>query len=168
MGADHLAAPRTSVVRILFKAIRNAINRIDKLKNRSLTVFPHGSYRNRVNVRQDSDVDVGVLCDESFFLSPPRGDHQRDFWLFCPSRTTATFSLRMNSRKPWLCILDMGLSVVGTKPSTCERTHTTWKLMLRRSLNIDTTSENGNYLCGMALSPDNGGHDPKLPRTHTR
>ncbi len=44
------------------KAIRNAIDKSDKLKDHSLKVFPHGSYRNRVNVRQDSDVDVGPCC----------------------------------------------------------------------------------------------------------
>jgi hypothetical protein len=35
-------------------------------------VFTHGSYRNRVNVRRDSDVDVGVLCDDVFLPTYPQ------------------------------------------------------------------------------------------------
>jgi len=33
----------------------------------------HGSYRNRVNVRQDSDVDIGVVCYDTFFPTYPEG-----------------------------------------------------------------------------------------------
>ena len=61
------------------KAVRNAIAKSDKLKDRSLKVFPHGSYHNSVNVRQDSDVDIGVLCDESFFYSLPEGTTDKTF-----------------------------------------------------------------------------------------
>ena len=38
-------------------AIRNAIRADSKLQQKNLTVFPQGSYRNRVNVRKDSDVE---------------------------------------------------------------------------------------------------------------
>lgn len=54
--------------------IHNAVKNSDALKNRSITVFTQGSYRNRVNIRQDSDVDVGVLCDDSFFYDLPTGE----------------------------------------------------------------------------------------------
>ena len=37
-------------------AIRNAVNGSSTLKQRKIMVFTQGSYRNRVNVRQDSDV----------------------------------------------------------------------------------------------------------------
>lgn len=59
------------------RAVRNAISASEALKGRSIRVFAQGSYRNRVNVRQDSDVDVAVLCTESFFwdgLSGPTID----------------------------------------------------------------------------------------------
>lgn len=48
--------------------IRQAILASDKLKNRNIRVITQGSYRNRVNVRKDSDVDVGVVCFDTFFL----------------------------------------------------------------------------------------------------
>ena len=44
------------------KAVRNAISASDKLKNRNIKVFTQGSYRNNTNVKQDSDVDIGILC----------------------------------------------------------------------------------------------------------
>jgi hypothetical protein len=53
------------------RQIRQAIQASDKLKNRNIKVFTQGSYRNRVNVRQDSDVDVGVLCFDTYFPEYP-------------------------------------------------------------------------------------------------
>lgn len=47
-------------------AIRNAIKASETLRDRSVSVFAHGSYRNNTNVRKDSDVDIGVLCDDVF------------------------------------------------------------------------------------------------------
>ena len=51
--------------------IKQAIRESEKLKNRNIRVFTQGSYRNRVNVRQDSDVDVGVLCFDTYFPEYP-------------------------------------------------------------------------------------------------
>ena len=53
------------------RQIRQAIQASDKLKNRNIKVFTQGSYRNRVNVRRDSDVDVGVLCFDTYFPEYP-------------------------------------------------------------------------------------------------
>lgn len=58
-------------------AVRNAINASAKLKARDVKVFTQGSYRNRTNVRRESDVDVGVVCYDSFFSHYPAGvDHK--------------------------------------------------------------------------------------------
>ena len=63
--------------------IRNAIGRHNvlgaTLRSRSIRVFVQGSYRNRVNVRADSDVDVGVLYADSFFGMYPEGC-DRESW----------------------------------------------------------------------------------------
>jgi len=53
------------------RQIRQAIQASDKLKDRNIKVFTQGSYRNRVNVRRDSDVDVGVLCFDTYFPEYP-------------------------------------------------------------------------------------------------
>jgi hypothetical protein len=54
-------------------AVRNAVQQSEKLRNRKVGIFTHGSYRNNVNVRQDSDVDIAVLCLDSFHAQYPEG-----------------------------------------------------------------------------------------------
>jgi len=55
-------------------AIRNAIKASDKLRARGVSIFAQGSYRNNTNVRKDSDVDIGILCTDTFFYDPlPEG-----------------------------------------------------------------------------------------------
>ena len=55
------------------RAIKEAVSNSPVLSRRQIKTFPQGSYRNRVNVRQDSDVDVGVLCFDVFLADYPRG-----------------------------------------------------------------------------------------------
>lgn len=49
------------------RAVRKAIDANVKLSAKSIKVFAQGSYANRTNVRQDSDVDLCVLCTDVFF-----------------------------------------------------------------------------------------------------
>ncbi len=53
------------------RGIREAIQSSHKLQNRNIQVFTQGSYRNRVNVRASSDVDIGILCRDVFFDEYP-------------------------------------------------------------------------------------------------
>lgn len=55
------------------RAVREAISRSDKLNARNVRVFAQGSYRNRVNVRADSDVDIAVVCGDVFYWDEPKG-----------------------------------------------------------------------------------------------
>lgn len=49
------------------RMIREAIRGSEKLKSRNVQIFVQGSYRNNVNVRQDSDIDIGVVCSDTFY-----------------------------------------------------------------------------------------------------
>jgi hypothetical protein len=49
------------------RMVNEAIKAHPKLKNRKIKVFLQGSYHNRTNIRQESDVDVCVLCKDAFF-----------------------------------------------------------------------------------------------------
>jgi predicted nucleotidyltransferase len=49
------------------RAIRKAINASGKLSSKDIEVFAQGSYANRTNVSQDSDVDICILCKNTFF-----------------------------------------------------------------------------------------------------
>ena len=53
------------------RQIYQAISNCKQLQHRDIRVFTQGSYRNRVNVRRDSDVDIGVLCFDSYFSTFP-------------------------------------------------------------------------------------------------
>ena len=62
------------------RGIRTAVNGCSNLNQRRIKVFTQGSYRNRVNVRQDSDVDLGVmLYYDSFLDEYPEGKTRADF-----------------------------------------------------------------------------------------
>ena len=48
------------------RQVRNAINKSEVLKDKELKIIVQGSYRNNVNVKKDSDVDLGILLTEVF------------------------------------------------------------------------------------------------------
>jgi hypothetical protein len=48
------------------RAVRKAIDASAKLKGKTIEVLVQGSYANRTNVRQDSDVDICVLYKDGF------------------------------------------------------------------------------------------------------
>lgn len=49
------------------RAIRKAIDASKTLNSKNIEIFVQGSYANRTNVRQDSDVDICVLYKDAFF-----------------------------------------------------------------------------------------------------
>ena len=61
------------------RAISNAVSKSPKLSVLKIKVFTQGSYRNRVNVRQDSDVDIGVMLYQYFLSQYPEGKTNADF-----------------------------------------------------------------------------------------
>src|SRR5207253_2817275 len=66
-------------------AIRKAIKASPALAKREIKVSAQGSYYNRTNVREDSDVDVYVRCSDSLFSDVPEGMSYSDFGLISPS-----------------------------------------------------------------------------------
>jgi hypothetical protein len=60
-------------------AVKKAIAECETLKMRSIRVFAQGSYRNRVNVRADSDVDVAVVCTDVIFFEGVTGEEVDSF-----------------------------------------------------------------------------------------
>lgn len=53
------------------KMIRAAISESADLSKRDIEVFAQGSYKNNTNVRQDSDVDICIRCNDVFFYDFP-------------------------------------------------------------------------------------------------
>ena len=60
-------------------AIRKAIAADQALSRLNISVFSQGSYRVRTNIRQDSDVDICVRFNQSFFDDYPAGKTRADF-----------------------------------------------------------------------------------------
>jgi hypothetical protein len=60
------------------RAIRKAIDASETLRRLQIDVFPQGSYRNRTNVRQESDVDICVRLMSTFHYELPQGVTQSE------------------------------------------------------------------------------------------
>lgn len=136
------------------KAVRNAIAKSDKLKDRSLKVFPHGSYHNRVNVRQDSDVDIGVLCDESFFRLLPEGTTAATFGI-----TPATYHYgQFKDELEEALVVHFGGGTVhrGNKAIDVRENSYHVEADVAPFFEYRHYYKDGTYRCGVALSPDNG------------
>jgi hypothetical protein len=73
------------------RAIRKAIDASRRLQSLHIDVFPQGSYRNRTNVRQDSDVDICVRCMSVFRTELPDGVTNEDAGLADAPYTYAEF-----------------------------------------------------------------------------
>lgn len=67
------------------RAIKKAIAASDALASRNVTVLTQGSYRNRTSVKMESDVDICVRCNESFFFDLPEGASASDFGISTPA-----------------------------------------------------------------------------------
>src|ERR1700733_4262841 len=59
-------------------AVRKAICASSKLSSKDIKVFTQGSYANRTNVRQDSDVDICVMYQGGFFTDYSMSDGVND------------------------------------------------------------------------------------------
>jgi hypothetical protein len=68
-------------------AITKAVQTDQQLGSKRMTVFAQGSYPANTNVRLDSDVDVCVLCRNTFFFDLPKGKRREDYGI-----TPATLS----------------------------------------------------------------------------
>lgn len=60
-------------------AVRKAINSDAKLSAMDISIIPQGSYRSKTNVRQDSDVDISVCLNSSFFPHYPLGKSKEHY-----------------------------------------------------------------------------------------
>lgn len=142
-------------------SIRRAVQLSSKLNRRNTKVFTQGSYRNRVNVRRDSDVDVGVMLYDFFLSQCPEGKTQRDFGI-----VDADYSY-MQFRKD----LDESLVDYFGDPSV-KRGNKAFKIR-ENSYRVEADVapffefrqywDNGNFQAGIALLSDQGGRIENFP-----
>lgn len=133
-------------------AIRNAISRSPALRDRGVKVFVQGSYRNRVNVRQDSDVDVGVLCHDVFLSQLPAGKSQASFGIVDASYGFAQFKSELEDA----LVAHFGRAAVtrGNKAFDIKANSYHVEADVAPFFEFRQYWEDGTYRAGVALLPD--------------
>ena len=136
-------------------AIRNAISKSPKLSAKNIKVFAQGSYHNRVNVRQDSDVDVGVLCWDSYFVKYPDGASDS---LFGHTPATYLYSEFKNDLAEAL-VAYFGPSGVSRGNKAFDLSGNTYRVEADVAPFFEHRQYrwDGSYLAGVAMQPDQGG-----------
>lgn len=146
------------------KAVRNAISASVKLKYKNIKVFTQGSYRNNTNVKKDSDVDIGILCYDTFFFDLPENSNRDQFGI-----SPATYSYEDFKND----VQDALISYFGT--SSVKRGNKAFNIH-ENSYHVDSDvapffehhryNTNGGYLSGVEFRPDSGGRVINWPEQH--
>lgn len=142
------------------RQIRKAIQSSAKLQNRDIKVFTQGSYRNRVNVRRDSDVDIGVVCFDTFFPEYPddnvKAEVSKHF-----SDSAYTYALFKNELEEAL-VARFGRSSVSRGSKSFDIKENSYRVESDVAAFFEHRryTSTSNYLSGMEMIPD----DFKPPR----
>lgn len=145
-------------------AIRNAIKSSDKLKNRDIKIFSQGSYRNNTNVRKNSDVDVGIICFDTFFHDFPSG-YDRDSFGVIP----ATYHFKQFKDEVGEAInnyFGRGAVSRGNKAFDVHETSYHVEVDVAPFFEHRRYHENGTYLSGVELHADDGSRIINWPEQH--
>lgn len=135
-------------------AIRNAIAGSPALRDRGVKVFVQGSYRNRVNVRQDSDVDVGVMCHDVFLSQLPAGRSQADFGIVDAAYGFAQFKGELEDAL--VAYFGRGAVTRGNKAFDIKANTYHVEADVVPLFEFRQYRDAGRYRAGVALLPDDG------------
>ncbi|MGE3844920.1 MAG: nucleotidyltransferase [Vicinamibacterales bacterium] len=134
--------------------IRRAVAASPALQARNVKVFAQGSYRNRTNVRRESDVDVGIVCFDTFFEDYPQGTTRETF-----GNVPATYSYPQFKNDVGQALASyFGSSAVtrGNKAFDVKETSYHVEADVAPFFEHRRYMSNGSYLSGVELVPDNG------------
>lgn len=146
------------------RAIRNAIKASTKLQARDIKVIRQGSYRNRTNVRRDSDVDIGVICYDTFFEDYPQGTTRETY-----GNTPATYHYAQFKNEVGEALSDyFGSAAVirGSKAFDVKENTYHLEADVAPFFEHRRYDASGKYLSGVELQPDNGGRVINWPEQH--
>lgn len=135
-------------------AIRTAVTNSPKLRARKILVFTQGSFRNRVNVRRESDVDVGVMLYDYFLAQYPDGKRDVDFGNF-----DANYSFRQFKNELEEALVSyFGRPAVkrGNKAFDIKATASHVEADVVPFFESRRYWDGGAYRAGVALIPDDG------------
>lgn len=119
------------------RQIRQAILSSEKLRNRDIRVFTQGSYRNRVNVRRDSDVDVGVVCFDTYFPEYPDDNVKLELAKSFVPAIYEYSTFKSELEEALVARFGRGQLIEGLRRLMLKLTLIVWSLMFVLFLNID-------------------------------
>ena len=136
------------------RAIRRAIDGSSKLEAHQIKVFAQGSYRNSVTVRQDSDVDVGVMLYDCFLSQYPEGMTNADFGNRNVDYPFSQFKRELEKA----LVAHFGRSAItrGNKAFNIRENRNQVEADVVPFFEFRQYWEDGTYRAGVALLPDNG------------
>jgi len=146
------------------RMVRDAINASQKLQARQIKVIRQGSYRNRTNVRSESDVDIGVVCYDTFFGDYPPGTTRESFGNMPATYLYAQFKAEVGealSAHFGQAAVKRGNKAFDVKENTYHLEADVAPFFEHRRYNVS-----GKYLSGVELHPDNGGRIINWPEQH--
>ena len=79
------------------RLVREAIREDVVLSQKSIEIFAQGSYANDTNVRLNSDIDINVRLNDTFFYQVPTGETQRDYGYVDSDYSFITFKAEVQS-----------------------------------------------------------------------
>ena len=143
------------------RAIKQAVSNSPKLSKRRIKTFTQGSYRNRVNVRQDSDVDVGVLCFDVFLPEYPHGTTAATFGNVDASYSYPQFKNELEEA----LVAHFGRASVhrGNKAFDLGNNAYSIEADVAPFFEYREYWQDGNYHAGIALIPDQGWRIENFP-----
>ena len=143
------------------RAIRKAIDASSQLRGRQIRVFTQGSHRNRVTVRQDSDVDVGVMLHDCFLPQYPDGMNGADFGVLNVGYSFSQFKNELETA----LVARFGRRAVtrGNKALTVRENTYHLEADVAPFFEFRRYWRDGTYQAGVALMPDSGTRVQNFP-----
>jgi hypothetical protein len=136
-------------------AIRNAIKSSETLRDLNLSIFSQGSYRNNTNVRRDSDVDIGILCSQPFFVDPlPEGLTDKGLGLYDVNYSYSKF--RSDVEKALKIYFANSAVQRGNKAFDVHETSYHVEADVAAFFEHRRYREDGSYISGVELRTDRG------------
>ena len=143
------------------RAVRKAVDNSSKLKAHQIKTFAQGSYRNSVTVRQDSDVDVGVMVHDCFLPEYPEGMTKEDFGNCDAGYSFAQFKDDLEDT----LVAHFGRAAVtrGNKAFNIRENRQQVEADVAPFFEFRQYWKNGTYRAGVALVTDNGSRIENFP-----
>jgi predicted nucleotidyltransferase len=153
------------------RAIRKAIDAYAKLASKNIEIFAQGSYADRTNIRQDSDVDICILCKNPFFPDYTMSQGLSNAVLGFSDADYRYADFKNDVEAALRSYFGAGSITRGTKAFDVHEN--TYRLDAdvvpcfehRRYLG---TPQSNSYLSGTEFVPDNGGRIINWPRQNYR